>query len=257
MSTLIGTRLVSKGPITITAGMEYPLLIGKWTIKASVNTKIKFSINSSIDISSGGYVLEANSVTCFDVQTKDTKLKADNDITVWYDESNSSSLNFKENSSGDSGSGSSGDASASNQLLGLGLLGEIQTALENPLPIVPGVALEAKQDTGNASLAAILTALGGLLKVSPSMTSSGHLELATSATSGAYSTFSSQVCKQITLFNNTGVLIGFKQNNTGPVIPLFREQPLTLFGVTNTNQISIIRADLSTTPVTVQLRWEA
>lgn len=227
MSTLIGTRLVSKGPITITAGMEYPLLMGKWTIKASVNTKIKFSINSSIDISSGGYVLEANSVTCFDVQTKDTKLKADNDITVWYDESNSSSLNFKENSSGDSGSGSSGDASASNQLLGLGLLEGIQTAL------------------------------GGLLKVSPSMTSSGHLELATSATSGAYSTFSSQVCKQITLFNNTGVLIGFKQNNTGPVIPLFREQPFTLFGVTNTNQISIIRADLSTTPVTVQLRWES
>lgn len=95
------------------------------------------------------------------------------------------------------------------------------------------------------------------MTVIPVMTSGGHLAVTTSTTSGAYVAFTSQACKQVTIFNNTGVVIEVRQGATGVAVPLQSGQNFTFLGVTNTNLLDVRRVDISTTAVTVQARWEA
>lgn len=98
---------------------------------------------------------------------------------------------------------------------------------------------------------------GSTVTVVPVMTSGGHLSLTTSTASGTYVAFASQACKQVTVFNNTGVAIEIRQGASGVAVPLQNGQNFTFLGITNTNLLDVRRVDLSTTAVTVQARWEA
>lgn len=91
----------------------------------------------------------------------------------------------------------------------------------------------------------------------PAMASGGNISVQTNATGTTYTAFTSQACKQLTLVNNTGTTIEFRQGGAGVAVPVFDKAAFTIFGLTNTNQIDIRRTDTSNTQVTIQARWEA
>lgn len=91
--------------------------------------------------------------------------------------------------------------------------------------------------------------------VTPFMTKGGNVSVL--ANGGANPvTFPSQSCSQLTIANNTGAVIEFQQDANGPYFPLFTGTYYTIFGITNSNQISVRRVDQAVTGVTVTARWE-
>lgn len=120
---------------------------------------------------------------------------------------------------------------------------------------------EAKQDAGNSSLTSIdvktPTLDNGKQPVIPSMTAGGNLSVQTAATGTNWTAFASQALKQLTVSNQTGTNLEFRQGGAGvgfivPNISIF-----TFFGITNANQIEVRRVDTSNTQVTVTARWES
>ncbi len=95
------------------------------------------------------------------------------------------------------------------------------------------------------------------LEVAPLLLNGGNLSVQTAATGTNYTAFASQVCCQLTLVNNTGTTIEFRQGGAGVAVPVFDQSFYTIFGITNANQISIRRTDTGNTQVTAQARWEA
>lgn len=132
------------------------------------------------------------------------------------------------------------------------------------LPLPSGAATSAKQPafgTAGSPSADILTVQGAttgtpILTV-PVMSSGGNIDLTTNTTGSTFNTFASQACKQLTIVNNTGTTIEFRQGGAGVAVPIFDKAAFTVFGITNTNQIGIRRTDVSNTTVTVQARWES
>jgi hypothetical protein len=57
--------------------------------------------------------------------------------------------------------------------------------------------------------------------------------------------------------NDTGTKLEVQQGGAGAAFPILDGQYFPFFGITNANQISVRRADTSTTQVTVKARWEA
>jgi hypothetical protein len=95
------------------------------------------------------------------------------------------------------------------------------------------------------------------MPVLPSMGSGGHLSLQTNATGTTYTAFGSQVCKQLTVSNQTGTTLEFRQGATGVAFQIPTGTFYTFFGLTNANQIDGRRVDTSNTQVTLTARWES
>ncbi len=87
--------------------------------------------------------------------------------------------------------------------------------------------------------------------------SGGHLSLQTNATGTTYTAFGSQLCKQLTVSNQTGTRMEFRQGASGVAFQVPDGAFYTFFGLTNANQIDARRFDTSNTQVTLTARWEA
>ena len=95
------------------------------------------------------------------------------------------------------------------------------------------------------------------LPIVPLMTSGGNLSVTTNETGTTFNAFSSQICKQLNISNQTGVTIEVRQGGTGVALQIPTGAFYTFFGITNANQLGIRRNDTSNTQVTVTARWEA
>jgi len=93
--------------------------------------------------------------------------------------------------------------------------------------------------------------------VVPKMAGGGNISVTSSATGSVYVPLASQTCKQLTVSNQTGVLLEFQQGGSGTGLQIPNGAFYTFFGLSNTNQIAIRRVDQSNTQVTVTARWES
>lgn len=114
-------------------------------------------------------------------------------------------------------------------------------------------------DRVKALLTGIVLAAGSNLigRVTPEMSSGGNLSVQTAATGANWTVIGAQACKQLTLVNNTGTKIEFRQGGAGVGVVVFDQSGFTIYGITNANQIEIRRVDQANTQVTVQGRWES
>ena len=85
----------------------------------------------------------------------------------------------------------------------------------------------------------------------------GHVSAQTAATGTNWTAFGSQSLKQLTISNQTGVTLEFRQGGSGVGFQIPSGAFYTFFGITNANQIDVRRVDTSNTQVTVQARWES
>lgn len=91
------------------------------------------------------------------------------------------------------------------------------------------------------------------------MKTGGNASKQSSATGSTYVLLSAteQICKQITLVNDTGTAIEWRQDVAGVALPLADGASFTIFGIKDTQQIGYRRVDVSNTQVTLKYRWEA
>lgn len=94
---------------------------------------------------------------------------------------------------------------------------------------------------------------GAPLNVVPAMTSGGNVSV---STAGSYTTFPDHACLQLTISNNTGVVINAQQDGSGESFPVFPGTYYTFYGISNAHQLAVARADGNATSVTVNARWE-
>lgn len=94
-------------------------------------------------------------------------------------------------------------------------------------------------------------------EVKPVMAASGHLLATTSATGTSYVVFASQACRQLTISNQSGTTLEFQQGGAGAGFLIPTGSFYTFFGITNTNQLGVRRADTNATQVNVTARWES
>ena len=127
--------------------------------------------------------------------------------------------------------------------------------------VVSGVATAANQTTANTSLSSIDNKSPALdnskQPVIPSMTTGGHVSLTTNATGTNWTAFGSQALKQLTVSNQTGVTLEFRQGGSGVGFQIPSGTFFTFFGLTNANQIDARRVDTSNSQVTITARWES
>lgn len=95
------------------------------------------------------------------------------------------------------------------------------------------------------------------LPVGPAMAAGGNIAVATANPGTGFAAFTDQACKQLTVVNNSGVKIEFRQGGAGVAVPIFDQAAFTIFGLSNASQIEVRRIDQSNTPVNLQARWEA
>jgi hypothetical protein len=133
-------------------------------------------------------------------------------------------------------------------------------------PTVKAACVEIKQGdkTLQLTVAGITTingaaAAGTLAGVLDQLiaTPAGNTSAQTSATGATYVPFASQVCSQLTLFNNTAAAIDVQQGGTGAAVSVPVGASFTFVGITNANQLGVRRTDVSNTQVTVGARWQA
>jgi len=92
--------------------------------------------------------------------------------------------------------------------------------------------------------------------VIPSMTSGGNLSVTTAIVGTTWTAFASQALKQLTVSNQTGVNIEFRQGGAGVGFVVPTGAFYTFFGLTNANQLEARRVDISNTQVSITARWE-
>jgi hypothetical protein len=97
--------------------------------------------------------------------------------------------------------------------------------------------------------------MGGI--VVPKMQSGGNTSAQTAATGTNWTAFASQDCKQLTLVNNTGTTIEFRQDGAGVGIAVPDQTYFPIYGISNVSQVSVRRVDTANTQVTVAARWES
>jgi hypothetical protein len=176
--------------------------------------------------------------------------------------------------------GAAADAEASGNGSAIAILKRLRTLLGGTLTVsgtvsVSDVATSANQDTtntrlgnttdaeasGDGSLIAIAkrlrTLLGGLLGVTPQMSSAGHIDAQTNATGTNWTAFGSQACKQMLISNQTGVSLEVRHGGSGVGVRIPTGAMMPFYGLTNANQLEVRRVDTSNTQVTVQARWES
>ena len=93
--------------------------------------------------------------------------------------------------------------------------------------------------------------------VTPALSSSGNTSAQTAATGTNWTAFSSQALKQLTISNQTGATLEFRQDGAGVGFQVPTANFYTFFGLTNANQLEVRRVDTSNTQVTVTARWES
>lgn len=186
----------------------------------------------------------------------------------------------------DTNLGAKADSSASTDTGTFSLIALFKRALQTLTTISGAVATAANQSTqitalgapadaavtNPASSASIIAALKGILtgvnaatpaganligSVVPTMASGGHTSVTTAATGTNWTAFASQALKQLTISNQTGVTLEFRQGAAGVGLPIPTSAFYTFFGLTNANQIDVRRVDTSNTQVTVAARWES
>lgn len=109
--------------------------------------------------------------------------------------------------------------------------------------------------SGSVSIAAGTAHVGS---VTPEFTSAGHTSATSNGSSGSsYVAFSSQACKQLTIFNDTGTKISVRQGATGVAVPIWDGTVYTFYGIADADELDFKRSDESTTAVTIQARWES
>jgi hypothetical protein len=107
------------------------------------------------------------------------------------------------------------------------------------------------------STTATITSITNPVTVIPAMSSAGHTSVQTAATGTNWTAFASQACKQLTISNQTGTTIEFRQGATGVGFQVPTGSFYTFFGLSNANSIDARRVDTSNTQVTVTARWES
>jgi hypothetical protein len=78
-------------------------------------------------------------------------------------------------------------------------------------------------------------------------------------TSGIENTFAplpARACKQLTVFNLTGTTLSFKRNGTGPTFEIPDGVSWMFRGLSDANDLSVMRSDGSGLPVTFKAEWE-
>ena len=93
--------------------------------------------------------------------------------------------------------------------------------------------------------------------VIPSMTTGGNISVTTAATGTNWTAFASQTLKQLTVSNQTGTNIEFRQGGAGVGFIVPSGAVFTFFGITNANEIGARRTDTGNTQVTITARWES
>lgn len=93
--------------------------------------------------------------------------------------------------------------------------------------------------------------------VRPVLEGGGHVSVQTAAVGTNYTAFGAQVCCQLTIANDTGTKLEVTVGGTGVALPLVDGTIYTFYGLSNTAELSVRRADTSNTQVTVKARWEA
>jgi hypothetical protein len=113
----------------------------------------------------------------------------------------------------------------------------------------------------NTTLSAVNAKLPDLdsskISVIPSMNSSGHLSAQTNATGTDWTAYGSQALKQLTISNQSGTAIEFRQGGSGVGFQVPTGSFYTFFGISNASSLEIRRVDQSNTQVTITARWES
>lgn len=139
--------------------------------------------------------------------------------------------------------------------------GKIPVTNPSELPLPLGASTIDLQEVGNDSLNSIDNKTpsldSGRVPVLPSMASGGNIAVTTAATGTNFTAFASQVCKQVTLSNQSGTVVEVRQGATGVALQIPTGAFYTFFGITNANELHVRRTDLSNTQVTITARWEA
>jgi hypothetical protein len=122
------------------------------------------------------------------------------------------------------------------------------------LPLPTGAATESTLSALNTKTPAVDNNRSPVI---PSMFNGGNISVQTAATGTNYTAFASQVCKQLTLSNQSGVTIEVRQGAAGVALQIPTGAFYTFFGITNANQLDVRRVDTQNTQVTITARWEA
>ena len=93
--------------------------------------------------------------------------------------------------------------------------------------------------------------------VAPALAAGGFISVQTAAAGAEFVPCPTQACRQLTLANDTGTKLEVRQGGSGATFPLEDKAIITLYGLSNADQIEVRRADVSNTRVTLKARWEA
>lgn len=97
----------------------------------------------------------------------------------------------------------------------------------------------------------------GSINVKAKLSSAGHLAATTANPGTNWVAFASQACSQLTVSNQTGALLEFRQGGSGVGFQVPPSSFYTFFGIANASQLEVRRADTSNVTVTFTARWEA
>lgn len=94
------------------------------------------------------------------------------------------------------------------------------------------------------------------MPVVPAMSSAGHVAAVTAATGSNWTAFGNNACKQLSVSNQTGTSLEFRQGGSGTGFPVPSGMFFTFYGLTNSNNLEVRRVDTLGTQVTINARWE-
>jgi hypothetical protein len=83
----------------------------------------------------------------------------------------------------------------------------------------------------------------------------GQANLTSNANGVMYSNLPNVVCRQVTFANNSNTTVEVQQEGSSG-FPIFVQNYFTFYGLRNTSQLAIRRADQSNTQVTIDYRYE-
>jgi hypothetical protein len=88
------------------------------------------------------------------------------------------------------------------------------------------------------------------------MNKGGNGSVQTAALGVDFVALPAQPCRQVTIMNNTGAALEFRQGGAGVAVPVFDQTYFPFYGLTDASQLSVRRVDQGVTQVTVTYRWE-
>lgn len=93
--------------------------------------------------------------------------------------------------------------------------------------------------------------------ITPVFASWGVIGVSTAAAGATYARMPTQVCKQLTITNNTGAAVEITKGGAGEPYPIVDLGTQSFFALTNANEIYVRRVDQSNDPVRVSAVWES